>query len=92
MLNSKPLKVCMKCTSKDHKVLERKYSHCDIGCSICNKKTMNKNCIQCKLCNHFVHAACLDLTLNNIKALELNPVTEWHGIAYHVYKQYYLLI
>ena len=77
IFNSKPIKVCMNCTSKDHKVIENKHNDCDIGCSMCYKKTMNKNCILCKLCNHFVHGSCLNLKISDIRTLDQQG-SDWY--------------
>ena len=77
--NSKLIRVCMKCKSRVHKVLKNKYKHCDIGCSVCLKKTKMDYCTPCKLCNHFVHGKCSDLKYDEIRKLELQSSDyEWY--------------
>ena len=55
---NRPIKICMNCTSSQHKVLKKKYENCEIECSICCKKVMNNSCNLCQCCNHFVHNSC----------------------------------
>ena len=71
-VNYKSIKkmICKECTSSKHKACQRKYMHCNIDCSVCTKIVKGKNCIECTICNHLIHAKCNELSSNDINVLE----------------------
>ena len=68
--NDRPVKVCMSCTSREHKVIKNKYRNCKIDCSICSKKVMHNNCILCHNCDHFVHNKCAKIDKKDADFIE----------------------
>ena len=71
-VNYKSIKkmICKECTSSKHKACQRKYMYCNIDCSVCTKIVKGKNCIECTICNHLIHAKCNELSSNDINVLE----------------------
>ena len=51
VLEGKPKRVCMSCTSTHHKILRKAYKSCDLACSLCSKVVSGNACIHCSTCN-----------------------------------------
>ena len=62
--------ICRFCTKRKHKPLEIVYRDIDTQCKVCKKSVMFKNCIACKICDHFYHGRCLNLTTQDIIKIE----------------------
>ena len=63
--------VCERCTKKQHKPLDKKlYADSDVQCSSCQKPVMYKKCLECSICNHFIHGKCISLNYTEITAIE----------------------
>lgn len=68
--NKKKL-VCQKCTWKHHKPLDKQlYENSDIQCSSCQKPVMYRKCLECSICNHFIHGKCINLNYSEITKIE----------------------
>ena len=55
---------------KKHKPLENTYKDTDTQCKVCLKPVLYKNCIACKMCDHFYHGKCLNLAKQDINKIE----------------------
>ena len=71
----RPVKICMSCNSNKHKVVKREFKNCKIDCIICTKRVMNKSCILCHNCNHFVHSKCANLENSDVNYIEKHNIS-----------------
>ena len=66
--------VCFDCTPKN-KACMLKYNECYVDCGVCSKLVRGKNLVECKICSHLIHLACVDPDLDK---KDTDKYTDWY--------------